>query len=99
MASFTVEADGQVIPFEAPEGATGDQLRVLAARALKKAAPGKQYQQPVLAKEVRDFLAGPKPQGELKATPWSLENAISDKLTSALSAFGMDEGRARREAN
>lgn len=97
MPSFTVEADGQTIAFEAPANASEAQIRTLAARALKKASPGKQYQTPVLETGLMDKLKPRTPKiggDELKAAPDTLAGRISDKISGALSWAGMNERQA-----
>ena len=91
--SYTVEADGQTIPFEAPDDATQEQLRTLAARALAKAVPNRRFAKPVLERRLRENMW--RPSGELKAEPATLAGNISNRIDSALSAFGVDERESR----
>lgn len=96
MPPYTVEANGKTVHFEAPAGASQDQLKTLAARALKQAMPKESFARPVLEKRLRQPA---KDQGTISATPWSLSGAITDKVAGALSAFGMDEGAAQRRGH
>lgn len=88
--------EGQVIPFEAPDDASPAQIKTLAARALKASSPGKDFQSPVLARELQRELAPPKPKGELRATPYSLQNSLEDSITGALTGLGISDRTARR---
>jgi len=99
MARYTVEADGRVIPFEAPGHASQEQLRTLAARALKARIPDKNFQRPILEKRlVERFTKGPKPPGEIRATPPTLANRITAMIGGALTPYFGNEAAAQRFA-
>lgn len=94
-APYTVEArDGRQIAFDVPKGANAEQIRTLAARALKKADPGTTYKRPVLDTELRAKV--PKSaQGELTAYKPGLRDRIENNLGNALQGIGVDAGARR----
>jgi hypothetical protein len=102
--------DGKKVPFDVPEGADAEQVRTLAARALKQAAPDTEYQRPVLSRDTAASLGidyklepdkvAPTPpdlskQGSISNYEPSLAERMADKIGGALSGLGVNDRYAR----
>lgn len=96
---YTVKThDGKTVTFEAPEDAPREQLTTLAARALKAKYPDAAYRTPILDTDLRKRV-GPdlskEAQGSISTYNPTLTDKISDKVSSALEAFGVGDRYAR----
>src|SRR5688572_6214594 len=98
-ASYYVETpDGKKVQLDVPEGASAEQIRTLAARALKQKFPDAKYARPALAKDAAQSLLPESARGELTVDDTALSK-VTGTIRGALDSLGVDERTGVRFAN
>jgi GNAT superfamily N-acetyltransferase len=97
--SYYVETpDGKKVQLDVPENASAEQIRTLAARALKQRFPETKYARPALSPETTQSLLPEAARGELKADDSALSK-VSGGIQGALAGLGVDERYAAHIGN
>lgn len=97
--SYYVETpDGKKVQLDVPENASAEQIRTLAARALKQKFPEAKYGRPALSKEASQSLLPEAARGELTADDTAISR-VSGGIQGALAGLGVDERYAAHLGN
>jgi hypothetical protein len=97
--SYYVETpDGKKVQLDVPENASAEQIRTLAARALKQRFPETKYARPALSPETTQSLLPEAARGELKADDSAISR-VSGGIQGALAGLGVDERYAAHIGN
>jgi hypothetical protein len=97
--SYYVETpDGKKVQLDVPENASAEQIRTLAARALKQRFPEAKYGRPALSKEASQSLIPEQARGELTADDTAISR-VTGGIQGALSGLGVDERYAAHVGN
>lgn len=89
--SYYVETpDGKKVQLDVPEGASAEQIRTLAGRALKQKFPDAKYARPAMSREASQSLLPESARGELKADDTALSK-VQGGVRSALEAVGVGD--------
>jgi hypothetical protein len=97
--SYYVETpDGKKVQLDVPANASAEQIRTLAARALKQRFPEAKYGRPALSKEASQSLIPEQARGELKADDTAISR-VTGGIQGALSGLGVDERYAAHVGN
>jgi hypothetical protein len=97
--SYYVETpDGKKVQLDVPENASAEQIRTLAARALKQRFPEAKYGRPALSREASQSLIPEQARGELTADDTAISR-VTGGIQGALSGLGVDERYAAHVGN